>query len=146
MLNILPATLRDLGSLRRLEHACFLKDSWPLLDLVAVLTYPDVIRLKAVNGEKMIGFIAADPRPSEGMAWIATLGVAPDCRRQGIARALLCKCESRIKQSRIRLCVRPSNQAAIQLYQVEGYFEVDTWRKYYSDGENALVMEKIRNT
>jgi len=142
-MEIFPASLRDLSGLRRLEHACFLEDSWPLLDLVAVLTYPDVIRLKAVNGEKMIGFIAADPRPSEGMAWIATLGVAPEYRRRGIARDLLRECESRIKQPRIRLCVRPSNQAAIRLYQVGGYFEVDTWRKYYDDGENALVMEKL---
>jgi len=145
-MDILPANLRDLGSLRRLEHACFLEDSWPLLDLVAVLTYSDVIRLKVMNGVKMVGFIAADPRPSEGMAWIATLGVAPEYRRQGIARALLRECESRIKQPRIRLCVRPSNQAAVRLYQVEGYFEVDTWRKYYNDGESALVMEKIRES
>jgi len=109
-----------------------------------VLTYADVIRLKAVNGDKMIGFIAADPRPSEGMAWIATVGVLPEYRRQGVARALLLECESRVIQPRIRLCVRPSNQAAIRMYQEEGYLAVDTWRKYYSDGENALVMEKIR--
>ena len=145
-MEILPATLRDLGSLRRIEQACFLQDAWPLLDLVAVLTYPDVIRLKAVNGEKMIGFIAVDLRPVEGIAWIATVGVLPEYRRQGIARALLLECESRIKQPRIRLCVRPSNQAAIRLYQVEGYFEVDTWRKYYNDAESALVMEKIRES
>ena len=145
-MDILPANLRDLGSLRRLEHACFLEDSWPLLDLVAVLTYSDVIRLKVMNGVKMVGFIAADPRPSEGMAWIATLGVAPEYRRQGIARALLRECESRIKQPRIRLCVRPSNQAAVRLYQREGYLEMDTWQKYYNDGESALVMEKIRES
>ncbi|NCP16251.1 GNAT family N-acetyltransferase [bacterium] len=143
-MDILPATLRDLGSLRRIEQACFLQDAWPLLDLIAVLTYSDVIRLKAVNGDKMIGFIAADPRPSEGMAWIATVGVLPEYRRQGVARALLLECESRVIQPRIRLCVRPSNQAAIRMYQEEGYLAVDTWRKYYSDGENALVMEKIR--
>jgi len=143
-MDILPATLRDLGSLRRIEQACFLQDAWPLLDLIAVLTYADVIRLKAVNGDKMIGFIAADPRPSEGMAWIATVGVLPEYRRQGVARALLLECESRVIQPRIRLCVRPSNQAAIRMYQEEGYLAVDTWRKYYSDGENALVMEKIR--
>jgi ribosomal-protein-alanine N-acetyltransferase len=80
------------------------------------------------------------------MAWIATVGVAPEYRRQGIALALLRACESRIKQPRIRLCVRPSNQAAIRLYQEEGYLAMDTWQKYYSDGENALVMEKIRGS
>jgi ribosomal protein S18 acetylase RimI-like enzyme len=145
-MNILPATLRDLGSLRRIEQACFLQDAWPLLDLIAVLTYPDVIRLKAVNGEKMIGFIAADLRPVEGMAWIATVGVLPEYRRHGVARALLLECESRVIQPRIRLCVRPSNQAAIRLYQREGYLEMDTWQKYYNDGESALVMEKIRES
>jgi ribosomal-protein-alanine N-acetyltransferase len=145
-MNILPANLRDLGSLRRIEQACFLQDAWPLLDLIAVLTYPDVIRLKAVNGEKMIGFIAADLRPVEGMAWIATVGVLPEYRRQGVARALLLECESRVIQPRIRLCVRPSNQAAIRLYQREGYLEMDTWQKYYNDGESALVMEKIRES
>jgi len=143
-MDILPASLLDLNGLRRLEHACFLEDSWPLLDLIAVLTYTDVIRLKATNGNKMIGFIAADPRPSEGIAWIATLGVEPEYRGQGIARALLRECERRIKQPRIRLCVRTSNQAAIRLYQREGYLEMDTWLKYYNDGESALVMEKIR--
>jgi len=145
-MNILPANLRDLGSLRRIEQACFLQDAWPLLDLIAVLTYPDVIRLKAVNGEKMIGFIAADLRPVEGMAWIATVGVLPEYRRQGVARALLLECESRVIQPRIRLCVRPSNQAAIRLYQREGYLEMDKWQKYYNDGESALVMEKIRES
>jgi len=145
-MNILPATLRDLGSLRRIEQACFLQDAWPLLDLVAVLTYPDVIRLKAMNSEKMIGFIAADLRPVERMAWIATVGVLPEYRRQGVARALLLECESRVIQPRIRLCVRPSNQAAIRLYQREGYLEMDTWQKYYNDGESALVMEKIRKS
>jgi ribosomal protein S18 acetylase RimI-like enzyme len=143
MVKILPATLRDLGSLHRLEHACFIEDAWPLLDLVAVLIYPDVVRLKALNSEKMIGFIAADSRPSEGLAWIATLGVAPEYRRQGIAIALLRECESHITQPRIRLCVRPSNQAAKRLYEKAGYLEIDNWRKYYNDGENALVMEKL---
>ncbi len=142
-MDILPASLRDLSGLRRLERACFLEDAWPLLDLVAVLSYPNVIRLKVTNSGEMIGFIAADPRPSEGMAWIATLGVAPEYRRQGIARALLRECESRIKQPRIRLCVRSSNQAAIRLYQAEGYLEVDNWQRYYNDRENALVMEKL---
>ncbi len=142
-MEILPATLRDLGGLRRLEHACFLRDAWPLLDLVAVLTFADVIRLKAVNDQKMIGFIAGDPRPSEGLAWIATLGVLPEYRRKGVARTLLLECESRVIQPRIRLCVRTSNQAAIRLYQGEGYLAVDTWQKYYDDGESALLMEKI---
>jgi len=143
LMDILPATLRDLGPLRRIEQACFLKDAWPLLDLLAVLTWPEVVRLKAVEEGQMIGFIAGDPRPSEHLAWIATVGVLPEYQRRGIGRTLLRECEKRLTQPRIRLCVRVSNQPAILLYQEEGYLEMDTWREYYNDKENALVMEKI---
>jgi [ribosomal protein S18]-alanine N-acetyltransferase len=143
-MNILPANLRDLGQLRLVEQACFPKDAWPLLDLMAVLTFPEVVRLKAVADGHMVGFIAGDPRRSEGMAWIATLGVLPEYRRQGIARLLLLECEKRLNSTRLRLCVRLDNSPAIRLYEQEGYVHVGTWTKYYNDGGDALVMEKIR--
>ncbi len=144
-MNILPATFRDLGPLRRIEQACFLKDAWPLLDLIAVLTWPEVVRLKAVADGLMIGFIAAEPRPSEELAWISTVAILPEYQRRGIGRALLRECEQRLTQARIRLCVRVSNEPAIRMYQKEGYLAMDTWREYYNDNENALVMEKIRS-
>ena len=67
-MEIQTASLRDLGALRRLENICFEKDAWPLLDLIAVLTWPEVIRLKAVDDGRMVGFVAGDPRPSQGEA------------------------------------------------------------------------------
>ena len=144
-MDILPANLRDLGPLRHVEQACFPKDAWPLLDLMAVLTFPEVVRLKAVAEGHMVGFIAGDPRRSEGMAWIATLGVLPEYRRRGIARLLLLECEKRLNSARLRLCVRLDNTPAIRLYEQEGYLRVSTWTKYYNDGGDALVMEKIQN-
>jgi ribosomal protein S18 acetylase RimI-like enzyme len=142
-MEIQTATLRDLGALRRLEHACFEKDAWPILDLIAVLTWPDVVRLKAVEDEELIGFVAGDPRPREGASWVATIGVDPRYQRRGIGRALLRACEELTKYPRMRLTVRISNQAAISLYEKEGYRSVDIWKRYYNDGEDGLVMEKI---
>jgi ribosomal protein S18 acetylase RimI-like enzyme len=142
MTKIVPASILDLGALRHLEQACFPKDGWPLLDLIAVLTFGGVVRLKAIENDQMIGFIAGDPRPREGLAWIATIGVLPEHRGRGIGRALLKACESHLPQPRIRLSVRPSNHEAIRMYQNAGYRSVDQWRNYYDDGEDALVMEK----
>ena len=142
-MEIQAASIRDLGSLRRLERACFDKDAWPLLDLIAVLTWPDVIRLKAVDNGAMIGFIAGDPRPSQGAAWIATIGVDPGNQRRGIGRELLRACEEQVKLPRVKLTVRISNDGAISLYKKAGYRSMDIWKKYYSDGEDGLVMEKI---
>ncbi|MFH0878183.1 MAG: GNAT family N-acetyltransferase, partial [Lentisphaerota bacterium] len=141
-MEILPATLRDLGPLRRIEKACFPKDTWPLLDLLAVLSFPDVVRLKAVVDGQMVGFVAGDLRRSEGLGWIATIGVLPEYRRRGLARLLLLECERRMNTSRFRLCVRMENIEAIRLYEMEGYERTDTWKNYYNDGSDALVMEK----
>src|SRR5512138_3001951 len=141
-MEIQAASIRDLSALRRLEHACFEKDAWPLLDLIAVLSWPDVIKLKAVEDGEMVGFVAGDPRPSEGASWIATIGVDPRYQRRGIGRALLRAAEERSKFPRMKLTVRMSNQGAIALYEKEGYRSADIWRKYYNDGEDGLVMEK----
>ena len=141
-MEIVSASLRDLNALRQLERICFEKDSWPLFDLIAVLTFPDVVRLKAIENDRMVGFVAGDPRPSQGFSWIATIAVLPGFRRKGLGRSLLHACEMQLKTPRLRLSVRASNQAAITLYEQEDYRAVDIWKAYYNDGENAIVMEK----
>lgn len=141
--TIEPATWRDLNALRHLGKVCFPLDFWPILDLLGVLAFPGVVRIKATRDEKMIGFIAADIRRSQNIAWIAILGVLPAYRRQGIGVALLRACEDQIHMPRIRLSVRASNQPAINLYTQFGYQRHGVWSRYYSDGEDALVLEKI---
>lgn len=143
-MEIMSASLRDLNALNRLERACFEKDAWPFLDLLAVLTFPEVVRLKAVENGQMIGFVAGDPRPSEGFSWIATIGILPEYRRRGYGRMLLHACEAKLKTPRIRLSVRASNDGAIRLYQQEHYQRIQIWQNYYNDGEAAIVMEKER--
>ena len=143
-MQIIPASLLDLNALSKIERACFGKDAWPLLDLIAVLTFVDVVRLKAVADGQMIGFVAGDARPSKDVAWIATIGVAPEYRRHGIGRSLLRACEAKLKTPRLRLSVRASNDGAIRLYEQEGYVRSEIWQGYYSDGEAAVVMEKRR--
>jgi ribosomal-protein-alanine N-acetyltransferase len=142
LLTILPATWRDLNVLRQVENQCFGKDAWPLLDLIAALTFPDIIRLKAIVDGQMVGFIAGDKKLSDGLGWITTLGVLPEFRRQGIASALLRACEEQLNLPRIRLCVRRTNDSAILLYRRFGYAQVGIWPAYYQDGEDALVLEK----
>jgi ribosomal protein S18 acetylase RimI-like enzyme len=142
--QIAHATWQDLNDLRRLEEICFSDDSWPLWDLIAVLTLPKIIRLKAVADGKMVGFIAGDPQPREKLGWVSTLGVLPQYRRLGIAEALLSGCEADLDFPRVRLSVRRSNEPALSLYKKAGYQMVDVWRNYYHNGEDALVLEKRR--
>jgi ribosomal-protein-alanine N-acetyltransferase len=141
-MEIVKASILDLNALYKLEKDCFGKDAWPLFDLIAILTFGEVIRLKAVEDNQLIGFVGGDPRPTQGWGWIATIAVDPHYRRRGVGRALLHACEIKLGVPRSRLTVRPSNQAAISMYAKEGYVTTDLWKRYYDDGEDGMVMEK----
>lgn len=140
--EIQQAGLSDLQALRDMEKVCFPQDAWPLIELIAALTFPATIRLKAVYDGRLIGFVGGDVRRSKGLGWITTLSVLPGFRRMGAASVLLDACESEMNMSRVRLCVRKSNLAAQALYLKRGYILVETWVKYYPGGEDALVLEK----
>jgi ribosomal protein S18 acetylase RimI-like enzyme len=140
--RIEQATLSDLGALRQLEKECFGSDAWPWLDLVLVLSLPGIIRLKAVINDRLVGFISGERRLVEKCGWITILCVDSAFRKRGIARALLTRCETNLNMRAIRLSVRRSNGDALRLYQQAGYHSYTIWSKYYSGGEDALVLEK----
>lgn len=140
--DILPATWRDLNELRHLENVCFPNDSWPLLDILSVLSFPGIVRLKAVCEGKMVGFIAGEIRKAKELAWIATFGVLPEFQGRGIGSKLLQSCEELLDVERIRLSVRVGNTPALKLYRGFGYLQVGTWPKYYQGGADAMVLEK----
>lgn len=139
-----PAHMSDLNALHHLEHECFERDAWPLLDLVGVLTIPGIVRIKAVIGDEMVGFIAGEIDRARQLGWITTVGVRRQYRGCGIGSALLQACEEHMNVPCVRLCVRCSNQAALSMYARNGYRQVDHWHAYYQDGEDAFVLEKCR--
>lgn len=140
--SIRKAELRDFFKLLRLEKLCFQADSWPWIDVLAALTFPETVRIVAEIDEALIGFVIGDRRRHRDLGWIASLAVHPGHRREGLGTRLLEACEVALDTSRIRLSLRPSNQEALRLYQKHGYIEVDRWRRYYRGGEDALVMER----
>lgn len=140
--SIEPASWHDINELYQLEKECFKQDRWVLLDLIAALILPGIVRLKATVDGQMIGFIAGDSKSDKSVGWINTLGVLPVYRRQGVASNLLAACEAQIDVGRIRLYVRRSNQDALKLYEKSGYRRAGIKLKYYARGEDAFILEK----
>lgn len=142
--QILPAGWKDLNQLRVIERECFELDAWPLFDLIGVLTFPGIVRLKVELDHVMVAFAAGDDSRSEEVGWISTIGVLPAYRKLGIGAALLAACEEQMHTPTIQLTVRKSNQAAIRMYEKCGYSRIDIWERYYIGGEDGVVMRKVR--
>jgi ribosomal protein S18 acetylase RimI-like enzyme len=140
--TIVPANLRDLKSVRVVEQECFGSDAWPLLDLIYVLSAANMVRLKIVIDGQMAGFAAGEKESQNIVGWITTIGILTAYRRHGMAAALLSACEEQLKCKSVKLCVRRSNQPAICLYEKAGYHQINVWKSYYHDKEDALVFEK----
>ena len=71
--------------------------------------------------------------------------VAPALRRTGLARALMDTliADARAADARaLELEVRAGNTAALQLYLAYGFEVIGRRRRYYADGEDAVLMER----
>ena len=96
---------------------------------------------------EIVGFVAGSVKEDcgEPQGHISGIAVEPAFRRRGIATALLKRCEEAFRREgfkRISLEVRPSNSAARSLYEKLGFKHAFVVRRYYADGEAALVYEK----
>lgn len=80
----------------------------------------------------------------QGEMEILNVATAPAFRRRGVARKLLHHALDRGRQQgldRTFLEVRVGNEGAIALYRSFGFLPIATRKRYYADGEDALVME-----
>ena len=137
------AVWRDTRALTQLDRRSFKPiDAYAWYEFFALCVSRSVIALKALSGGRIVGFIAGDQRRSEGHTIIVTLAVDPDYQRRGLGERLLREVETRSAVPRFQLMVRKSNLPALHLYRKLNYDIVDTWRRYYEDGEDAYVMEK----
>lgn len=118
-------------------------DGWSAEMLLSAFKREGFFAIGALVGEKLVGVITCD----RGMDSADVEGVvtASEMRKRGVATALMERAERELKAfetKRILLEVREGNSNAIALYEKLGYKTVSVRKKYYQDGENALVMMK----
>jgi ribosomal-protein-alanine acetyltransferase len=74
---------------------------------------------------------------------VLEVAISPQYRRRGFGSALLLEAMSAGSRGGAvvaMLEVRATNAAAIEMYKKLGYYEVGRRPRYYSDGEDALLM------
>ena len=128
-----------------LELACFSRP-WSRQMLAEELDNQCAAFLVALEPEteKVIGYAGLLVAADEG--YITNVAVDPSRRRQGVAAQLLQVFDNFARGNQLAfltLEVRPSNTAAIALYQGFGFREVGRRRNYYDlPKEDALILTK----
>ncbi|MDY4598568.1 MAG: ribosomal protein S18-alanine N-acetyltransferase [Candidatus Faecousia sp.] len=126
-----------------LEKLCF-SDPWSETSIASELENPLSLWLIAEEDGAVCGYVGSQTVLDE--TDMMNIAVRPDCRRKGIAAALIAELVSRLKArgSRIlRLEVRESNLPAIALYKAMGFTQLGLRKNYYRNPkENALILGK----
>lgn len=142
--TLLGANLLDINGVHRLEREIFPRDAYSRLELALQFLIPWSRNYKIVDAaDQIVGFCSTLSNLIPGKpAWIMTLGIARAHQRKGLGGWLLAFAESQLRAGRVRLTVRAGNTPAITLYRNADYIHMRRIQRYYSGGEDGLVMEK----
>ncbi len=132
----------DLDGIMAIEQTCFSADMWQREDFIYRFEDERFVNLVDERDGKVAGYITCFGVMDEMN--IDSVAVAPEYRRQGIARGLIEKAIIRKKPRLLMLEVRVSNQPAIKLYEAFGFVGVAIRKDYYQlPTEDALLMTKV---
>lgn len=129
-MRIEPMRAEHLPAVKALLDLCFAESTWSENMLLSEMEKPDSSCTVALEGERVVGFLAFEQILDEGS--VIEVAVLPASRRKGIARELL---QNAIKSandlSTVFLEVRASNAPAIALYESLGFERIATRKNYY---------------
>lgn len=129
----------DLPAVISIERRSF-PTPWSLAMFVLELSKPSGICLAATEGDELLGYLVCS---RYDQVWhLMNVAVAPEHRRQGIARRLIGRLvDEGGGRLPFTLEVRVSNAAAIAMYERLGFRSAGVRPRYYQDnGEDALIM------
>ncbi|MFZ0295677.1 MAG: N-acetyltransferase [Candidatus Sulfotelmatobacter sp.] len=97
-----------------------------------------------LSGAAVAGFIVAEAG-ARARGHIITIDVIPSARRAGVGSLLLRAAEDRlisVECRSVELETAVDNLSAISFYKRHGFSVIKTFPRYYSNGVDALVLEK----
>jgi ribosomal-protein-alanine N-acetyltransferase len=139
-LEIRRLAFADLPQVVAIERRSF-PTPWSLAMFVLELSKASSVCLAAREEGRLVGYLICSRYDT---VWhVMNVAVDPAQRRHGVASALLERLWQRIgdADAQYTLEVRPSNAAALALYDRHGFKSAGLRRRYYQDnGEDAVIM------
>lgn len=131
----------DYEVLAKLEQECFPTETWNLDQIKSHhKTQNSLLYFKEGESLKAIGYLIYMENSYE--IEILRIGVVANFRRKGIASQLLGFLEALKKDREILLEVKSENSSAIELYKKKGFINFAVRKRYYPDGNDAILMKK----
>jgi ribosomal protein S18 acetylase RimI-like enzyme len=138
----------DFEVLWNIDQRCFPRGiAYPRRELAAYIQRRGaftVVAEPASQAGAVTGFIIAEAS-RRGLGHIITIDVLPQSRREGLGSKLLAAAEERLRGARchtVALETAVDNASALAFYKRHQYSVVKTIPRYYSNGVDALVLEK----
>lgn len=117
--------------------------------------YNENVLKSSINSGRFFGLIAEENGESVGYICysvgiddvdLESIFVLPSYRKKGIADILIKALTKKVKDKKILLEVRKSNEIAKNLYIKNGFSKISERKKYYFDGEDAeIYCKEIEN-
>jgi len=139
--HIREMSFKDLNLVLEIENKCF-KVPWTrkvFLGIMSTLNSRSIV----YEIDKIIGYGIAILH--KDTVHIANVAVRKEYRYQGIGSEILSYLLHfgvSLGKKKAVLEVRPSNLPAISLYEKFGFYKAGIEKRYYPDGEDAVIMEK----
>lgn len=138
----------DFAALYAIEEVCFQPPTrFSRSYMRQLVNSHDTTTWIAEEGGQMAGFAVVDwvDEADEIIGYIETLEVAPDRRRQGVARELLRLIDGSARKASVQhiwLHVDANNAGALRLYEANGHICEGREENYYPQGHAALIYCK----
>ena len=135
-------TKDDVAKIAALEKRCF-SDPWSEEMFLGSMRLPVFYSVLIEDEDELVGYACENILFED--AEIANVAVAPEYRRRGLGKALLTWLEQTARAQnaeKLFLEVRAGNTPAKTLYESFGFEGISVRKRYYEDGEDAIVMLK----
>lgn len=133
----------DILRISEMEKECFPLEPWNFQMLASSFGSENFVGILAEDGGEIIGYggmtLASDTADVDNVA------VTGPYRNSGVGTAIIAELVRLAKENGVKklfLEVRVSNSVAMELYIKSGFKGAYARTRYYSDGEDCLVMVK----
>jgi len=141
------ATPQNIEEMLKIERECFTAEAYTRRQILNLLESKNALALLMRIGGQASGFIIAllETEGKHRLGHIVTIDVAAKYRRKGLGSLLLRKMENILSErgaEAVYLEVRVDNQAALRLYEKQGYLKAELLEHYYLARTHGLRLVK----